>query len=207
MKTGFINRIIAVMKLSRRWSERATETGAIINACLLCTLVTFPGTLLADAQTQLGKFSDAQKDTLKRTIGAVANRNAEWELLYNYMIKILNVVQDAADADLTNAEKIITQCLFKIKKSAIKSKNVFHAKNGSTSGTILLVGDTANGVTTHYWSMSTDGITYTALPDTTKATTLVTELSAGSNVWFKHRYLSRKGGYSDWSNPVSIIVL
>src|SRR5262249_34185867 len=83
------------------------------------------------------------------------------------------LAQQAADADQANAEAIIKSAAMGVKKRpAPRAKAELEAKYGAVSGMALLVAK-AFGRASYLWQMSTDGLTWTALPTTLRANAAV----------------------------------
>jgi len=66
----------------------------------------------------------------------------------------------------------------------------------------------AGPATTYAWQYSLDGgKTWIDMPKTTRATTNLVNVAPKTTVHVRFRALLRKTGYTDWSDPVSIIVI
>jgi hypothetical protein len=116
------------------------------------------------------------------------------------------VVQTAADADPANAATIIRSAAMGIKKArATKPKPDIAADYGYASGMAKLVAK-AYGRASYLWQASTDGSTWTTLPTTLKATTLVQGLTPGQKYWFRLK-VTTKNGERDWVQTASALVM
>jgi hypothetical protein len=184
---NFFKRAIAVLMLSNSFNKRGDEVQAILTACLSNAFVTWPINLLADTQAKLDVFRTAQSNMLARTVGNKAIRDAAWDTVYVLVCKIKNTVQDAADANSLQAEAIITNSGMKIKRQSVRQKQNDEARNGASSGTVIVFGKIEKDTTSHEWQISTDGINFTMLPYTIGASTMVTGLTPATRMYFRHR--------------------
>jgi hypothetical protein len=127
-----------------------------------------------------------------------AQRNGDLHDVQNNLRGLRMDVQGIADADVDNAEDIITSAGMKVKKQGAINKQDFVAKDGEVTGSVKLV---AKGIETshaaHDWAMSTDGTNWTPVTPTLAATTVVSGLTKGAIVDFRHREIL-KDGPTDW---------
>jgi hypothetical protein len=151
-------------------------------------------------------LEDAQDEAGLHTAGAVQVRNEKLAITKQDLKYLKHNVQLKADADLPNAESIITLCGLHIKKTAVVNKESFSVAHGQVSGQILLSAKSKGPRTANEWQMSDDGIVWTVLPSTLKAKTTVDGLTPPDKKYFRHRSLT-KDGYTGWSAVLSIIVL
>ncbi len=114
-----------------------------------------------------------------------------------------NDVQELASADIANAESIIESVGMSSKDPAAPGKRQNTAKDGVETGSVDL---TAEGAGPHEWRISTDVITWTFLPASLKAKTLVTGLTPGVTYYFQNRRMLPNDEKSEWSQSVKIMV-
>jgi hypothetical protein len=82
----------------------------------------------------------------------------------------------------------------------------FKVKRHAVSGSVRLTAPVTGDRATYRKQMSTDGgKTWIALPDILQSTTVVTGLTPGTTVLFRHEALTLKGE-SDWSDPIAYLV-
>jgi beta-xylosidase len=79
-------------------------------------------------------------------------------------------------------------------------------KQGSVSGTVTLSAKAAAKKAAYNWQYSTDQKTWTSLPQTLKAKTGVSGLTAGTTYYFRSQALTPKGGDGDWGQVISLLV-
>ena len=79
-------------------------------------------------------------------------------------------------------------------------------KSGKVSGSARLVVKAAAARAAYDWELSVDGgETWTVVPTTLQARTVVTGLKVATSVMFRFRAVV-KGGAADWSQPLSLVV-
>jgi hypothetical protein len=203
---NFFRKLIAVLKLSKSFKKRGEEVQAIITACLANTLVTWPAGLLSNMQAKLDLFIDAQAQMLTRTVGTKAIRDAAWDKVDVLVNKIKRTVQEAADANPLQAEQIITNSGMKVKKVSGRPKQKDEVRNGTNSGAVIIYGKIDKKSTSHEWEISSDGINFTMLPYTIGATTMVTGLTPGAKMYFRHRCVI-KGVPGLWGPILDIVII
>jgi hypothetical protein len=115
-------------------------------------------------------------------------------------------VQEVADADLPNAEKIITSASMIVKKAPARSKADFTAKPGPVSGSVHLVARKVSYRGAYEWQWSPDGgKTWQSAPVTLQARTTLTGLPVAVNCLFRFRAVT-KGGEGEWGQSVALLV-
>ena len=135
-----------------------------------------------------------------------AQRDAALLVVQNDLRGLKADVQTLADATPANAENIITAAGMKVKKQGAINKQDFTVKDGEVSGSATLIAkgiDAARGA--HDWAKSDDGINWSSLTPTLAATTVVSGLTRGTIVKFRHRAIL-KDGPADWSQPEELVV-
>jgi len=132
-----------------------------------------------------------------------SDRNAALEKVKGDLRTLRNYVQELADADPANAESIIESAGMSEKQQASHSRRKNTVKDGVESGSVDL---TAEGAGPHEWRISTDEITWTFLPATLTAKTIVTGLRPGVTYYFQNRMMLPNGEKSEWSQSVKIMV-
>jgi hypothetical protein len=88
----------------------------------------------------------------------------------------------------------------------VHATRVFAAKAGTISGSVKLIAPIAGRRAAYLWQCSTDaGKTWVDVSQTLQARATITGLPAGTSVQFRYRSVI-KGGASDWSAPISLLV-
>ena len=161
---------------------------------------------LATVQAAIDDLAEAETATLTKTTGTVAKRDVKRFALVRLLDRLKTHVQSKVDANPENGPSIILGAGLDVKKKAGPPPRVFTAKQGPTSGSVILLAPKGGHRAGYEWAYSLDGgITWIALPFTVQATTTVTGLKPGSRMSFRYRAVT-KDGAGDWSQPVSMIV-
>jgi hypothetical protein len=202
-----VSRPIAVLKLPEyEVPLLLTVARAIVRAMTSNPRFPSPDPPLAKVQVAIDALTAAETATRTRAHGTVPLRDAKRLELLVLLQQLCAHVQAIADADVEQAVSTIESAGMSVKKERVLPVRVFAAKRGPVSGTVKLVAPRAGERAGYEWAYSTDGKkTWTALPFTVRASTLVTGLQPGSTVYFRYR-VDTKDGAGDWSEPTSIIV-
>lgn len=148
----------------------------------------------------------AETVALTRAVGAAAARNEKRAALVSLLELLAAYVQFVADATPENAVSIIESAGLAIKKATVRAARVFAAKSASVSGSVKLTAPTAGDRASYLWQNSTDaGKTWGDPLPTLQARATFTGLPFAVVVLFRYRSVV-KGGASDWSAPISLLV-
>ena len=178
-----IHIITAVLGITDTDPSRGAKALVVATACGTSTFVIIPiGTITAllAAITAYNNAIGAQKKT-------------KWRLVKIALKSLMRTFQTAMDLTPADAVATCESGGFKVKKVAIRQKNVFTAERGLESGTVQLVGNTSAKRHFHAWWISVDGITFTLIMGTNDADNLVTGLLPNHRYWFRHQLIMAKG--------------
>lgn len=166
-----------------------------------------PNPPLATFNQQIDELIEAEAETSRKRRGSAQERNKKYNQVVIDVHALLNYVQTLADnaADEEEAILIIVSSGFDLKKSYVRTKPDFEARNTMISGTVKLIAKSAGKDSFNEWQISDDGEVWEFLPTTTKASTLVKGLEPKTEKFFRHRPVLRKTK-SNWSQIVSLIV-
>lgn len=163
------------------------------------------GPLLATLAAAIQGLEKAMK-------GTAADRRAAREALHEVLLHLRDHVQGVAETaagantvDLSAIQALVEGTAMDLRKIGKPSKRVFAAMYGAVPGSVDLTAPRSPQRDPHDWAVSTDQHNWTALPSTRQASTQVTGLPIGMPHYFRHRLLT-KDGYTEWSDPVMIIV-
>jgi hypothetical protein len=141
-----------------------------------------------------------------RAKGTIATRNEKRAALVALLELLRAYVQSIADATPENAPSIIESAGLALRKTPVHTPRVFAAKADTVSGSVKLIAPTAGRRGAYLWQYSTDaGKTWLEVSPTLQAKTTITGLPSGTTVQFRYRSVI-KGGASDWSAPLSLLV-
>lgn len=161
---------------------------------------------LSAIASALDDLQVAETVALTRATGAAAVRNEKRAALVSLLELLAAYVQFVADASPENAISIIESAGLAIKKATVRAPRVFAAKSGTVSGSVKLTAPTAGDRASYLWQYSTDaGKTWVDASPTLQGRTTVTGLPFATVVQFRYRSVVR-GGASDWSAPISLLV-
>lgn len=208
LTTVVIKKVVAVLDFPRDIDDFITYANTIHNSMRNNSL--FAG-LAAKLAALLGNIGTLQSDETatktKPPTKTVEERNASLVIVQNNLRGLRNDVQTLADADIPNAETIITTAGMKVKKQGGINKQNFTAKNGEVSGTIDLAAKGVKERSAHDWAKSVDNeVTWISLTPTLAAHTTDTGLTKGDFIVYRHRTIL-KDGPTDWSDPIEVVVL
>jgi hypothetical protein len=206
--TKSMPRRFALLKLPQYEVPRVlTMARAIVRAMTNSPLFPSPDPPLATVSIAIEALHEAEAAARARTVGTIATRNEKRDTLTALLQRLCSHVQAAADADPENAASIIEGAGMAVKKRRRLPPRVFAATPGPVSGSVKLVAPKAGHRAAYDWAYSTDGgVTWTSLPQTVRASTIVYGLQPGTTVHFRYR-ATTKDGVGDWSEVVAILVV
>jgi hypothetical protein len=165
-----------------------------------------PNPPLATFQADIAALSAAESAVLSRAKGAVENRNEKLVILRTDLNNLRSYVETvAAAASPTSADSLIESAGMTTRKVTPHDKPALAVKQGSVSGTVTLAAKAVARVATYSWEYSTDQKTWTSLPNTMKAKTGVSGLTAMTTYYFRMQALTRTGEGS-WGQIISFLV-
>jgi hypothetical protein len=199
-------RLIVVTKLPAPVLELIKTAQAIVTALTGNANFPNPTPTLAAITAAIAALDTAETATKTRAKGTVPVRNAARTTLIADLHAIKSYVQQIADANVDNAEAIITSAGMAVRKPSTRTKAPFAAKAGDVSGTVKLAAKAAAQRASYDWEWSSDGgKTWTQVPSTLQAKTTISGLPVATTVLFRFRFVV-KAGEGDWSQPLSFVV-
>lgn len=163
----------------------------------------------AQINTDIVALEAEQTKVKQRVPGSVATRDIAYSKVMEDINNLLGYVQKLADGAANEQEAIalITTAGFNVKIKGVVAKDNLSAKNTKATGTIKLIAKSAAPRASYNWQMSSNnGATWLDLPQTLKARTVATGLVSGTRMMFRFNAITALGT-SDWSVPVSVVVL
>jgi hypothetical protein len=200
------HRSLVALKLPTRVQALITYATGIVTA--LTGNPNFPSIVptVVTLTAAIAALQTAETAALARAKGAVITRNEKKVALVQLLQQLKGPIQAAADANLENGASIIASAGVAVKKTVVRSPQVFGAKPGAITGTAKLVTATAGHRASYEWEYSTDGgKTWVTAPATLQAKTTVPGLTTGTTVQFRSRAVT-KTGEGNWTQPVSLVV-
>jgi hypothetical protein len=215
MTTITIQRIRVVLNLkTAKVPALLPQAKAIYNAFETNkTQLPTPPVPLATLLLQIQDLDTAEQATVTKTKGTVPVRNAKRTVLVTSLESLRMYVQSLCDANPEQAATIAAAASMFTAKVAVRDKPILQARQGPQSGIVLLIANATlligRGVrkkATFNWEMSADGgKTWTPLPSTPIATTIVTGLTPLTTYAFRVSVTVSKT-VGEWSQAVTLLV-
>jgi len=164
-----------------------------------------PNPPIATFNAQISAAEAAQAATLTRAAGTVEARDVAMRALDESCHIAQTYVESIANADPGSATATIAAAGMTVRKARSSTKQQLAVKQGPISGSVTIVAKSAGSRSVYSWQFSLDQKSWTDLPQTIKAKTLVVGLQAGVVTYFRFRVLN-KAGLSDYSQVVSLHV-
>jgi hypothetical protein len=204
MKTKAIH-IVALLRIPVAIALLLVLAKQIVEA-IAANKTTFstPTPPLTQVQTDIDALDAAEVATKTKTVGTIQIRDEKRKALALDLHQLLAYVQQVANLSPEHAEAIIVSAGFRVRKSGTRPKSDLVVKP-HVSGSVHLTAKAAKHTVLHEYQTSTDGKTWSAAIQTTKSSTIVSNLQSGVLTYFRHRSITRAGA-GDWSAPVSIAV-
>jgi hypothetical protein len=163
---------------------------------------------IASIDAQADKLAVANGLARGKGPGLVADRDAKRKNLEEDLDHLLDYVRatiKASGADAATAITMILSTGFSVRKTARPPKAPLAARYGRVSGEVLLVALAVAHSAMYFWELSSDLKVWSSIPETMRANTTVSGLTAGQVYYFRFRAHTRKG-VGDYSNVVKLLV-
>lgn len=166
-----------------------------------------PDPSLATFETNINALDEAETKAATRAKGAAAARNAQRKQVINDLHHLCDYVQSVVETipNAAAATAAIESAFMTVKKVAQRSTPELSAKNTDVPGQVTLAAKAVAPVATYYWEHSPDQVSWSAAPETMKASTEITGLPWAKVHYFRFRALTRTGK-GDYSQVVSLLV-
>lgn len=168
--------------------------------------MTPPPTLGAFA-LKVDAYDQAHTTAATRVLGAVAHRAAcrveVIEGLGHIQYHVQGVVTAAPSRAVAAA--IVESVGMSLRKAPKRSKVELEVVSGPSSGSVSLNAKAVAAFATYYWQFSEDGVSWTSVPETLQARTVISGLAPARLYYFRFRALTRSGA-GDYSQVVSAVV-
>jgi hypothetical protein len=168
----------------------------------------FPSPLVAVAalSTHLAALEAAEVVARTRVHGGAKARDDRLSIVHDDLMQLRAYVEAVASLRAEDAEAVVASSGMNVKQSAGPRKAPFAAKDGRRSGSVTLIVRHPGGVTSFDWQYSTDGTHWVDAPRTVQARADLDGLTPGVLYSFRYRTLTKEG-LSDWSDPITLMVL
>jgi hypothetical protein len=199
-------KVTVVLKLSKRSPDFIHQARAVAAGLTGNPDFPSPNPPVATLDAQIDALDLAQTAVLARTRGTAQARNAAKAVVVTSLKLACAYVQSVADANLDRGDAIARSAGMNVKARAVRIKPVLAVRMGAVPGFVILTAKSVGRVASYEWEMSADqGHTWTALPNTFAAKTMVAGLNSAQAYAFRQRSHT-KAGASDWSPVVTLVV-
>jgi hypothetical protein len=179
-----VHQMIATLDMPTGKGQRSARATIISAAAGGSTFLTIPPATITALNNLITLYTNS----------TTAGRKSAYNKLSKALKALMATFQTAGDLNPDTAEALIKSGGFGVKKVAIKQKQIFGAKNGPDSGSILLVAQGGGNYSCHDWMISLDGIHFTRMAPTVAGNTKATGLTPLTWAWFTHELVTKKGG-------------
>jgi hypothetical protein len=166
-----------------------------------------PNPTLEVFQADITALEEAEIKAASRAKGAAAARDAKARKVKEDLHHLRDHVQSVAEtqANPATAAAIIESAFMTVRKPAARNKPELRARNTDVSGIVALFARAVAHAATYYWQFSLDQQTWTNVPETMRASTLIAGLTSARIYYFRFRALTRSGEIG-FSQVVSLLV-
>lgn len=203
-----VNTPVAVLKIPYRDPLFIPFAKGILLAFTGNTNFTDPKPTLLIFTQDIEAYEKAHTLVGKKGQGAATQRNAKKRKVIADLHHLRDYVQGVVETQTSaeDAAAMIVSAGMRVKKAGKRHKAALRARNGDTSGVVLLEAKTVAPVAVYYWQFSLDQRNWSNVPEMMKASAVVSGLTPLTTYYFRFRAMTRKGP-RDYSQVVSLVVL
>jgi len=164
-----------------------------------------PAPALPTVSAHIQALQSAETTAKSRSLGTTGARNLALQQVVTDIHQLGAYVQTVADSRPSQAGAVITSAGFAVRRGGVHVKADLSARM-SPGGVVTLRAKAAGKRVAYEWQVSPDGgKTWTALPSTSRADTIVPGLSTGTTYLFRVRpNIGRRTG--DWYEQATLLV-
>jgi hypothetical protein len=205
--TDQLVRIVVVLNEPRTTKEFITYVRCVNVALMGNPSFPNPTPSLDVFAANIGKLEEAETRAATRAQGAVAQRDAAKHQVKEDLGQLRAYVQSvvAANATPANAAAMVESAGMHLKKATTRKVSDISAQNGDVSGKVILAAKSQGPSVVYSWEYSLDQATWTPVPNTMKARTVLSGLTSASTYFFRFRTFTR-AGQQGYSQVVSLLV-
>jgi hypothetical protein len=198
---------VAALMLPKTHKGLITFAKAILDRLTNNPSFPSPTPTLAVFQADIAALEDAEMKAASKAKGAAAARDAKSRKVKEDLNHLRDYVQSVAEtqANPATAAAIIESAFMTVRKPANRSKPELRARNTDASGTVALAAKAVAQAATYYWQYSLDQQTWSTVPETMRARTVIAGLSSARTYYFRFRALTRAGEIG-FSQVVNLLV-
>ncbi len=188
-----IHRTSAALRLPKRKALASALATSIVNAMTDNPSFPDPTPPLAVVPADLAAFEAAEALALTRVKGAVITRNEKYAALHADLRHLMAYVQQVADRSPASAQSIIESAGFSVRKTTTRVKNELEAVAGAVPGSVKLLAKAVDRRASYEWQFSIDQETWTSVPTTLQARTVIAGLTSLTVCSFRFRGITKTG--------------
>jgi hypothetical protein len=201
-----MTRVIATLDKSRRIGNRITYAKFVAQCFASDPTFSAPPLPLAVFEADIAALEAAQATSLTRALGTAVARDAALDKVRGDLALLRTYVQTLADRSEGLAAVLVAAAGMNVKNVKGPSKPLFVVKPGRVSGSVHLLVKAPKTRTSYDWQYAREGDPYVAADSTTRADRWLAGLTPLA--WYSFRYRTvTKDGVSDWSEPLSFLVV
>jgi hypothetical protein len=199
--------VVVVLNLPRSTKALITYARCVNVALLGNPSFPTPTPPLDVFAANIGKLEQAETKAATRAQGAVAERDFAEHLVKEDLGQLRAYVQSVVVTKATpaNAAAMVESACMHMRKTSTRKVPDISAQNGDVSGRVILAAKSHGPSVLYSWEYSQDQATWTPVPDTMKARTVVSGLTSASTYFFRFRTFTR-AGQQGYSQVVSLLV-
>ncbi|MFT3769065.1 MAG: fibronectin type III domain-containing protein [Minicystis sp.] len=155
----------------------------------------------------IAALADAETKAATKAKGTAALRDARAKKVKDDLFHLLDYVQSIVEQQATPKEgaAIIESAFMSVRKTSKRTRPPLAVKNTGVSGRVVAEAKAVDTVATYYWEYSLDQQTWTTVPETMRASTVISGLKAAQTYYFRFRALTRTSEIG-YSQVVSLLV-
>jgi hypothetical protein len=192
-----VRKAIAVLKIPRSYDKQITYLNDIYNKMSTDSRYSGSSVLLTKFKDQIKDFSDAQiAFKAKPPVVTIEVRDGKSKLAVTTAHELKSDVQKLADADVVNAEEIITGANMLVKIINVRIPQQYGFEYDEDTNTLTF---TAEGSGPHQWQSSDDGETWQNDEPTRTSTKVYPNELVSKVKYYRNRQMLTHGKFGPWS--------
>ena len=170
------------------------------------TIFVTPDPPLTQVTTDTNKLDTAEAKAATRVKGAAAERDIQYDLVWDDLNGLVSYVQRLADnaTDEPTAISIIQAAGLVVKSHGVRVKPLFDVRLLPVSGSLKLVAK-SHGRASYEWQESTNGVDWSTVSITLQGHAVINGRTPGTKLYYRMRAITKEGAMA-WSYIISIIV-
>ena len=199
------NQPIVVLDMPKTIGGKLGLARAVL-AAMSAASATYPSPTpsLAQFSADIDGLDDAETATRTKTKGAVDARDDKLRIVIGDLHQLKAYVQQVVGQTPAQAASLAEQAGMRVRRPATHNKPTLVAVP-YMNGSARVVAKAVRGAVSYDWQFSIDKTTWSGVPPTAQAKTVIGGLPSATRVWFRMRPVLRTG-VGAWTDPVSAVV-